>query len=258
MNTTVGFCTCLKGKDGSPCVHQAAVVIQCGEYGLNFSTSASSSARQKLAQIELGDGAIQDTGFYSSLHQESLEGHSTCQNRNNISTDKPEFRGSQIRAGASDGAENNETDCYNELPDVEETCALIDSVAENLKQRLREQPLDRQLLFDSQKFVQRYQAHKSNPLLASALHRFSRVFGGSITSKRFGNLQHGKRITVQATAAGRRRKGAKKGKGPIIPGRPAGNGTDKHSMSVRNDPKGKRIHSLAKNITKGTQNAGKW
>ena len=104
-------------------------------------------------------------------------------------------------------------------------------------------------------FVQRYQAHKSNPLLASALHRFGWVFGGSITSKRFGNLQHGKRITVQATAAGRRRKGAKKGKGPIIPGRPAGNGTDKHSMSVRNEPKGKRIHSLAKSITKGTQNA---
>ena len=240
----------MPGKDGSPCVHQAAVVIQCGEYGLNFSTSASSSARQKLAQIELGDGAVQDTGFYSSLHQESLEGHSTCQNRNNISTDKPEFRGSQIRAGASDGAENNETDCYNELPDVEETCALIDSVAENLKQRLREQPLDRQLLFDSQQFVQRYQAHKSNPLLASALHRFSWVFGGSITLKRFGNLQHGKRITVQATAAGRRRKGAKKGKGPIIPGRPAGNGTDKHSMSVCNEPKGKRIHNLAKSITK--------
>ena len=163
VNTTIGFCTCLKGKDGSPCVHQAAVVIQCGEYGLNFSTSASSSARQKLAQIVLGDGAIQDAGFYSSLHQESLEGHSTCQNRNNISTDKPEFRGSQwdlIRAGASDGAENNETDCYNELPD-EETCALIDSVAENLKQRLREQPLDRQLLFGSQKFVERYQAHNS-------------------------------------------------------------------------------------------------
>ena len=68
MNTTVGFCTCLKGKDGSPCVHQAAVVIQCGEYGLNFSTSASSSARQKLAQIELGDGAIQDTGFFIKNH----------------------------------------------------------------------------------------------------------------------------------------------------------------------------------------------
>ena len=165
---------------------------------------------------------------------------------------------SLCRAGASDGAENNETDCYNELPDVEETCALIDSVAENLKQRLREQPLDRQLLFGSQIFVQRYQAHKSNPLLASALHRVGWVFGGSITSKRFGNLQHGKRITVQATAEGRRRKGAKKGKGQIIPGRPAGNGTDKHSMSVRNEPKGKRIHSLAKSITKGTQNAGKW
>ena len=82
VNTTIGFCTCLKGKDGSPRVHQAAVVIQCGEYGLNFSTSASFSAWQKLAQIALGDGAIQDTGFYSSVHQESLEGHSTCQNRN--------------------------------------------------------------------------------------------------------------------------------------------------------------------------------
>ena len=60
--------------------------------------------------------------------------YSTCQNR---STDKPEFRGSQwdlIRAGASHGAENNETDCYNELPGVQETCALIDSVAEILKQ----------------------------------------------------------------------------------------------------------------------------
>ena len=83
-----------------------------------------------------------------------------------------------IRAGASDGAENNETDCYNELPDVEKTCVLINSVAENLKQRLREPPLDRQLLFGSQKFVQWYQAHKSNPLLASALHRFGWGFWG--------------------------------------------------------------------------------
>ena len=48
---------------------------------------------------------------------------------------------------------------------------------------------------------------------------------------------------MQSTAAGRR-KGAKKGKKPIIPGRPAGNGTDKHSMSVRNEPKGKRTFSM--------------
>ena len=80
VNTIIGFCTCPRGTNGSPRVHQAAVVIQCGEYGLNFISSASSSSRQTLAQVALGEGAIKDSGFYSSLHQESLEGTSTCQN----------------------------------------------------------------------------------------------------------------------------------------------------------------------------------
>ena len=66
----------------------------------------------------------------------------------------------------------------------------------------------------------------------------------------------------EATAAGRRRKGVKKGKAPVIPGRPAGsqsvNNTDKHSMHVCNEPKGKRLHNLSANIAKGQQNAGKW
>ena len=73
VNTHIGFCTCPKGRDGSPCLHQAAVVVQYGEYGLNFITSMSPPARQKLARIVLGDGAIKDPGFYSSIHQESLE-----------------------------------------------------------------------------------------------------------------------------------------------------------------------------------------
>ena len=101
----IQFCTCLRGKDGSPCTHQAAVVIQYGEHGLNFITSASSSARQRLAQIALGDGAIQDAGFYSSLHQKSLEAErSISANGENTQTDKPDFSGTHwdvIRAGAS-------------------------------------------------------------------------------------------------------------------------------------------------------------
>ena len=60
VNTHIGFCTCPKGRDGSPCLHQAAVVVQYGEYGLNFITSMSPSARQKLVRIALGDGAIKD------------------------------------------------------------------------------------------------------------------------------------------------------------------------------------------------------
>ena len=62
--------------------------------------------------------------------------------------------------------------------------------------------------------------------------------------------------TVQATAAGRRRKGAKRGKRPLIPGRLARDITEMHSMNVRNVPKGKRAHGLAKSITHGTQTAG--
>ena len=98
--------------------------------------------------------------------------------------------------------------------------------------------------------------------VASALHKFGMIFGGSITTQKFGRLRRGKRITIQVTDAGRCRKGVKKGKAPAIPGRPAGsqsvNNTDKHSMHVRNEPKGKRLHNLSANIAKGQQNAGKW
>ena len=81
VNTTIGFCTCTRGRDGSPCVHQAAVVIKCGEYSPNFTSSASSSARLILAQVALGEGAIKHPGFYSCLHQQSLEESSTCENK---------------------------------------------------------------------------------------------------------------------------------------------------------------------------------
>ena len=63
----------------------------------------------------------------------------------------------------------------------------------------------------------RYSSCKSNAMLASALHKFGWVFGGSVTSQKFGKLRHEKRITIQATAAGRCRKGVKKkGKAPVV------------------------------------------
>ena len=68
--------------------------------------------------------------------------------------------------------------------------------------------------------------------------------------------QHGRRITVQATAAGRRR-GMKRGKMQIA-GRLAGRHYENHSTVVRNEAKGKCVHSFSINVTKGTQNAGKW
>ena len=55
VNTTIGFSTCPNGTNGSPCVHQAAVVIKFGQYGINYVCSTSSSARKILAQIALGE-----------------------------------------------------------------------------------------------------------------------------------------------------------------------------------------------------------
>ena len=32
VNTHIGFCTCPKERDGSPCLHQAAVVVQYSRF----------------------------------------------------------------------------------------------------------------------------------------------------------------------------------------------------------------------------------
>ena len=194
VNTIIGVCTCTRGRDGSPCVHQAAVVIKCGEYSLNFTSSASSAARLLLAEVALGEGAIEHPGFYSCLHQQSLEESSTCKNKHACTTD---FNGSQwnlIHAGSESLPQHQEPDNHEQLPDVEETCALIENIAQDLKRRLRQTPIDKQLHLGSHKFAQRYKAHESNALLESALHRFGWVFAGSIKSKRLGNIRHGKRI----------------------------------------------------------------
>ena len=94
-------------------------------------------------------------------------------------------------------------------------------------------------------------------MLNSAPNRFGWVFGGTVSAQKFGRLRHGRRITVQATAAGRRRRGMKRGKMQIA-GRSAGRHYENHSTVVRNEAKGKCVHSFSTNVTKGTQNAGKW
>lgn len=148
----------------------------------------------------------------------------------------------------------HEEEATNSEDSIEETCRMIDYVAKDLKRRLQESPPNEQLFTGARKFVQRYlkySSHQGNVMLASALHRFGWVFGGAISSNKFGSIRYGKRITVQATAAGRRR-GQTRGKAKMAQGRPI------HHMTVWNEPKGKRLHDLAHNISKGQQNAGKW
>ena len=73
VNVSIGVCTCERGQDGSPCVHQAAVVLNFGIESLNYIATLSANARLKIATIALGDGAVKQLSFYSSLHQSVLE-----------------------------------------------------------------------------------------------------------------------------------------------------------------------------------------
>ena len=110
-----------------------------------------------------------------------------------------------IRAGSHD-QQDKISSTPASLCSVEDTCNKIDEVMVNLKKQLRQQPL-RQLVSGAKKIVERYAALSQKPaVLISALHRFGWVFGGSISSRKFRKI-HGKRITVQATATGRRRRG---------------------------------------------------
>ena len=61
--------------------------------------------------------------------------------------------------------------------------AAIESIAEDLKQKLQED--NEQLLFGAEKFISCYNKLKQSlPLLTSTLHRFGWTYGGSVTSRK--------------------------------------------------------------------------
>ena len=152
----------------------------------------------------------------------------------------------------SDNATSSSTLQPQGAANIGNMCAAIDSIAEDLKQKLQED--NEQLVFGAEKFISRYNKLKhSLPLLTSALHRFGWTYGGSVTSRKGGNLRHGRRIAVQATAAGRRRKDLYRGKAKATPGKPLGllkgqppakkQLDSRYILPTRREPKGKRKHS---------------
>ena len=73
VNTHIGVCTCSQGHDGSPCSHQAAAVFNYGDESCNYIATITASSRLKIARLALGEGAVQDLAFYSSIHQKDLQ-----------------------------------------------------------------------------------------------------------------------------------------------------------------------------------------
>ena len=261
-------CSCLQGMDGSPCVHQAAVVKHHHLVSLNFVPTLNPSVRRDIAIVALGSEAEDDLVFYSSLHQQKNEKLSTQdQAPINPDTYEPDFTQScwaLIRAGAKE--DTGETEVTDE---AKQSLLLnnIDRIAGILKDAVTGD--DHQLSSGTEKFLKRFIALYSFPSkarLTSALHCFGSEHHGISKSLKSGLLRRGKRIRIQATATGRRKFGTK-GKGPAQPGRPRSRKlaiprkqASRYTLSVRrqNQTKQKRRHSLSANIKLGRQNAGKW
>jgi len=146
------------------------------------------------------------------------------------------------------------------------------SIFNDLKDRLSHDTSG-QLQAGIQKFCSRYkqmcEQRFSTNRIASAFNRFGWVFAaGNATSFQGGMLCRGRRIAVQATAAGRRRKTLSRGKSKAPTGRPlkseiqirqsTAKGQSRYFIPPRNMKPPKRLHSLTTNVSTCQQNAGKW
>ena len=153
------------------------------------------------------------------------------------------------------------------LLDQETLESQIESLSQSLKFGLESN--DPHLITKSLKRYTELSQLPSSGRLASAMHNFSSKErdGVALASLKCGLLRRGKRISVQATATGRRKYGTR-GKAPAQPGRPCkqtlvirhSTTESRYIMPVRarNQVQKKRLHSLAHNIRLGQQNAGKW
>lgn len=169
------------------------------------------------------------------------------------------IRSSAIETPSTDDEHNN--------VDISDGCDLVTKITEvsaDIIARVKETPAIAQAM---ETFLRRYDTLTkagtfTNARLSSALHRFGWVFGGTTSSSQGGYFRRGRRIHINAKSAGRRRGRVSKGKQKMLQGRLKGvrlaTFPDVYEMPVRNKPKGRRKHSLQKNIINGTQNAGKW
>jgi len=270
VDMNVGQCTCEKGRDGSPCSHQAAIVLYFGSPSVNCIPVMDPKGKQTLAYIAHGEDAVQDLSFYCTIAQ-SLPSQPQDEQADNENLE-PDFSTSYwelIRTGASSDAEpGNESDeahSSKESKSLEALSAEVDSIADDIKKNLQNE----QFANSVKKFVSTYRklsSKPSNASLISSLHRFGWCFGGTVTTMKNGILRHGRRIPIQAKSAGRR-KGGKRGKAAISSGRrpktafKSVSKTEMYKYSLpgrAHNNSTKRPHSLQQNISRSQQNAGKW
>ena len=234
----LGACSCPQGRDGSPCVHQAAVTLHFQSPSFNFIPTLHPSMRRDIAIVALGEQAEKDLAFYYSLHQQENEKSVSNTTTTPNTTDEPDFTRNcwdLIRGGALDYDDDDDTVTHSTQPllDQERKITLesqIESLSQSLKFGLESN--DPHLITGIEKFLKRYTELSQLPSsgrLASAMHNFSSKErdGVALAPLKCGLLRRGKRIGVQATATGRRKYGTR-GKAPAQPGRPC-----KQTLAIR-------------------------
>lgn len=157
--------------------------------------------------------------------------------------------------------------------EVETLISDLRDVVDDMCERVRCK--DPQFNSGVQTFRARYNGMLSNKYptlsLASALHHFNCTAANYKRAGIVGSNRSGRRIHVQPTAAGRRRKSASRGNQAEICGRPAKlkrvsdkennqSEANRYMLPARkkNQNRIKRKHALKLCIDAGTQNAGKW
>ena len=279
VDMSVGFCTCVLGSDGSPCSHQAAVAINFHKSSINFITSMHPESRKLMAYIALGEKAEADLLMYAAVSQASDE-KTFCDSKRQF----PEIEEEEsavipiiVEDGTCEISEEMQIEEDASVDQNSETLSQLKVVMEDMTKHLQQKDQDYNMVSGIEKFVKRYQDMCARyqdmcaryqdmcAKLASALHQFAWYPGEKLTVQP-GLLRRGYRIPVQATAAGRRRKGTPRGKGTVTSGRPLKlhctggkeNDTNRYNMPTRREPKGKRPNNFSVNVSKGLQNVGKW
>ena len=272
----LGTCSCPQGINGAPCSHQAAISKYFHVYSINALPNLFPERRRDLAIIALGKEAKTDLAYYSSIHQKAVE--AAMENTGDESVSVSDRFVNAWNTVKEDAIHTGEKRLQEETvlhEEAEVSCNTVEeglsSVFNDLKDRIS-QDKSGQLQTGIQKFCNRYKSMCeqtfSTNRIASAFNKFGWVFGGTSSSFQGGMLRRGRRITVQATAAGRRRKTLSRGKGKAPSGRPlkselqikrtTSDDQQRYFIRPRNMKPSKRLHSLITNVSMCQQNAGKW
>lgn len=74
VDMSLGTCSCQNGRDGSPCSHQAAIILHFHHQSLNFIPTMHAPSRKQLAYLSLGNKSLE---LYAILTQAKVTNYDT-------------------------------------------------------------------------------------------------------------------------------------------------------------------------------------